>query len=128
MEIAYTRPTAKSYVDAIQAVRDAIAARGFRVQAIHDVAATLAEKGFDREPITLVEMCNAKYAAAVLEADIDIALMLPCPISIYEKAGEVFISTMRPSLIGAFFPDAGIEDTAGAVERILFEVVDEAAG
>lgn len=127
MDIAYTRSTAKSYAEAVAAVETAVAAKGFRVQAVHDVAATLAEKGFNREPISIVEMCNAKYAAAVLEADIDIALMLPCPISIYEKAGEVFISTMRPSLIGAFFPDAGIGETAGAVERILFEVVDEAA-
>lgn len=127
MEIGYTLPTTKSYSEALDAVQASAAAHGFRVQFVHDVAATLAEKGFDREPLAIVEMCNSKHAAAVLAADINIALMLPCPVTVYEKSGEVFISTMRPSLIGTFFPDAGIDDVAAEVEGVLFAVVEEAA-
>ena len=85
MELDYTVPTTKSYDDAVQAVQDAAAANGFRVQFVHDVAATLAEKGFEREPVTIVEVCNAKHAAAVLAADIRIGLMLPCPVMVYER-------------------------------------------
>lgn len=127
MELDYTVPTAKSYEDAIQAVLAAVESRGFRVQFVHDVAATLAEKGFDRDPVTIIEMCNAKHASAVLAADIKIGLMLPCPIMVYVQDGGVFISTMRPTLIGSFFPEAGIEETAADVERVLVAVLDEAA-
>ena len=127
MEFEYTVETDKSYEDAIEAVQDALERRGFRVQFVHDVADTLAEKGFEREPITIIETCNAKYANAVLEADVAIALMLPCPVVVYKKDGMVYISTLRPSVIGSFYPDAGIEDIAGEVEDILTFVVDEAA-
>jgi uncharacterized protein (DUF302 family) len=127
MQIDFTLPTDKTYAEAVQAVIDAAANRGFRVQFVHDVAATLAEKGFNREPVTIVEMCNAKHAAAVLERDIMIGLMLPCPVMVYVKDGGTFISTMRPSLMSSFFPDAGIKDTAAEVEAAIIGIVEDAA-
>lgn len=125
--IDYTVPTNRGYDAAVQAVQAAAAAHGYRVQFVHDVAATLAEKGFDRDPVTIIEMCNAKHASQVLDADITIGLMLPCPVMVYEQSGEVFISTMRPSLIGAFFPEAGIDAVAADVEEQIKAIVDEAA-
>jgi len=127
MQLDYTVPTAKPFDEAVDAVKTATAGAGFKVQFVHDVAATLAEKGFDRERVTIVEMCNAKFASQVLAADVKIGLMLPCPIMVYVEAGQVFISTMRPSLIASFFPAAGIADVAGEVETILMRVIDEAA-
>ena len=128
MQIDFTLPTDKPYAEAVQAVVDAAALHGFRVQFVHDVAETLAEKGFDREPITIVEMCNAKYASQVLAEDVLIGLMLPCPVMVYEQAGEVLISTMRPTLMGNFFPDAEIADVAAEVEAKIFAIVEDAAG
>ncbi len=128
MELDYTVQTAKSYDDAIAAVIAGTEAHGFKVQFVHDVAATLAAKGFDREPLTIVEMCNARFASQVLEKDVKIGLMLPCPIMVYVENGTVSISTMRPSLIGGFFPEAGIGDVAAQVEAVLVDIIDEAAG
>ena len=128
MQIDYTVATNKPYKEAVQAVIDAAVANGFRVQFVHDVAQTLAEKGFDREPVTIVEMCNAKYASQVLEKDMSIGLLLPCPVMVYEQDGDVLIATMKPTLIGAFFPDAGIDDVAAEVERKIVAIVDQAAG
>jgi uncharacterized protein (DUF302 family) len=54
--------------------------------------------------------------------------MLPCPIMVYAEEGKVFISTMRPSLIGGFFPEAGISEVAGQVEDVLVGILDKAAG
>ncbi|MDO8963413.1 MAG: DUF302 domain-containing protein [Coriobacteriia bacterium] len=128
MDLDYTVRTDKTYTDALNAVVAATQARGFRVQCVHDVAATLAEKGFVREPTAIVEVCNARYASQVLEQDIRIGLMLPCPIMIYALDSETHIATMRPRLIGSFFPDAGIDDVAAEVEEIVIAIVDEAAG
>lgn len=127
MQIDYTVVTTKSFDEAVAAVTDAAAANGFRVQFVHDVAATLAEKGFDREPVTIVEMCNAKYAAETLARDIKIGLMLPCPVMVYSEDGAVFISAMRPSLISTFFPAAQLEEIAAEVERKIVAIVDAAA-
>jgi uncharacterized protein (DUF302 family) len=127
MELDYTSSTARDYPDAVAAVIARTEAHGFRVQFVHDVAQALAEKGFDREPVTIVEVCNARYASEVLEHDVRIGLMLPCPIMVYVQDSGVFISTMRPSLIGSFFPEAGIGPVAARVEEELVAIIDEAA-
>lgn len=127
MELDYTVRTDKPFADAVAAVVEKTAEHGFRVQFVHDVQETLAEKGFVREPLTIIEMCNAKFASKVLAADPKIGLMLPCPIMVYVENGEVIITTMRPTLIGGFFPEADIADTAAEVEQILRAIIDEAA-
>ncbi len=126
MQFDYTVPTEKLFADAVDAVQTALTERGFRVQFVHDVQETLAEKGFEREPLTIIETCNAKHAHAVLAADPKIALMLPCPVVVYEENGERFISTLKPSVIGDFYPNANIDDAAAAVERVLIDVIEAA--
>lgn len=54
----------------------------------HDFAGTLAEKRFAREPLKVVEICNARCASEVLKKDMTVALMLPCPIAITSKMGK----------------------------------------
>ncbi len=122
----YTTTSEKSVEDVTSAVQSALAARNFRVLAVHDVQATLAEKGFDRGPLNIIETCNARYAHAVLEADVAIALMLPCPIVAYERDGTTHVSTLRPTVIGTFYPEADIDVAAAEVESILRAAVDEA--
>jgi uncharacterized protein (DUF302 family) len=127
MELDYTVGTEKGFDEAVDAVKQETADAGFRVLFVHDLAATLAEKGFQRERVSIVEMCNAKYASQVLAADVKIGLMLPCPIMVYAENGRVFITTMRPTLIADFFPSAGIADVARQVEDVLVGIIDRAA-
>lgn len=127
MDLDYTIKTGKAFDDALSAVVQATTDAGFRVLFVHDVAATLAEKGFVRDRVSIIELCNAKYASQVLAADVKIGLMLPCPIMVYAEGGEVFISTMKPSLIAGFFPEAGIEDVAAQVEEVLIRIMETAA-
>jgi uncharacterized protein (DUF302 family) len=112
---------------AVEAVLQATKDAGFRVLFVHDVAATLAEKGFERERVSIIEMCNAKYASQVLAADVKIGLMLPCPIMVYAENGKVFVTTMRPTLIGGFFPEADISEVAVQVEAVLVGILDKVA-
>lgn len=122
----YTVESSKSFDEAVQAVETKTAEKGFRVLHTHDVTATLAEKGFAREPLKIVEVCNAKYANEVLKADVKVALMLPCPITVYAEGGKTRISTMLPSVLAEFFPEAKIRETAEAVEKEVLAIVDEA--
>jgi uncharacterized protein (DUF302 family) len=126
MQLDYTVATEKGFDEAVNAVQDETTKAGFRVLFVHDVAATLAEKGFERERLSIVEMCNAKYASQVLAADVKIGLMLPCPIMVYAEQGKVFISTMRPTLISQFFPQADIGDVARDVEKTLIGIINRA--
>jgi len=125
-DFEYTVTTQRPFEEVVARIEQKTAEKGFRVLHTHDVAATLAEKGFPRPPLKIVEICNAKYASQVLNKDIKIALMLPCPISVYVEAGTTHISTLRPSVLVRFFPKAGIEEVAAAVERVVLDIIHEA--
>ncbi|HLA00282.1 MAG TPA: DUF302 domain-containing protein [Thermodesulfovibrionales bacterium] len=121
----YTVETTKSFDEAVAAIEAKSKEKGFGVLHIHDVKATLASKGFDREPLKIIEICNAKYASQVLTKDIKISLMLPCPISVYVEGGKTYISTLRPKVISDFYPRADIQSMAEEVDRIVLSIVDE---
>jgi uncharacterized protein (DUF302 family) len=123
----YTIESTKPFDATVDAVLAETEAAGFRVQFVHDVSATLAEKGFERERVTIVELCNARYAHAVLAADVKIGLMLPCPIMIYAESGKVVVSTMRPTLIASFFPQADLGSVPADVETVIVGIMDRAA-
>jgi uncharacterized protein (DUF302 family) len=122
----YTVASNKAFEAAVHAIEQKAVEKGFRVLHTHDFAGTLAEKGFPREPLKVVEICNARYASEVLQRDINVALMLPCPISVFTRDGKTFISTMRPSALTQFYPDSGIADIAAAVEKTVLQIIDEA--
>jgi uncharacterized protein (DUF302 family) len=124
----YTVETGKTFEDAVRAVEEASVAQGFRVLHTHDIANTLTEKGFPREPLKIVEICNAKHASEVLQLDPKLALMLPCPISVYTHEGKTLISALRPNSMVEFYPEAGIEAIAAAVEESVVAIVNEARG
>lgn len=122
----HTMTTDKPFDEAVAAIEKKAAENGFRVLHTHDVAATLAEKGFPRGPLKIIEICNAKYASRVLNQDVKISLMLPCPISVYIREGKTHISTLLPTSIAEFFPQAGIEALASEVENVVLKIVEEA--
>ena len=123
----YTVETAKSFDEAVRSIEDASVQAGFRVLATHDITGALREKGFEREPLKIVEICNARYANEVLQKDPKLALLLPCPISVHTEGGKTFISTMKPTAMTSFYPEAGIESVAAEVEKLVVEILNRAA-
>ena len=86
----HTVDTQKSFEAAVEAVETKVAEKNFRVVNTYDVAATLTEQGFPRSPLKIIEVCNARLASEALEKDINVALMLPCPIAVYTEGRENF--------------------------------------
>jgi uncharacterized protein (DUF302 family) len=124
----YTVESKKGFDATVAAVEAQSAEKGFRVLVVHDVKATLESKGFAREPMKIVEICNAKYVDRVLAKDIKIALMLPCPIVIYTQDDKTLVSTLRPRVMADFYPSAGVGEIAAEVDAIVLSIVDGAAG
>ncbi|MCL5772802.1 MAG: DUF302 domain-containing protein, partial [Firmicutes bacterium] len=125
LALDYTVDTNKSFDEVVALFEKKIPGNNFRVLHIHDVKATFKEKGFEREDLKIIEVCNVKYAKEALEKDINIGLMMPCKINVYKAGGKVRISLLRPSLLASFFPGAGIEKLGVEVEKILKKVIDE---
>jgi uncharacterized protein (DUF302 family) len=92
---------------------------------VHDVQATLGEKGFERTPFKIIEFCNSKFAHKVLGINEDAGLFMPCKINIYVKNGKTIISAMRPSMISEFFQNKELKEVADEVDAIVRSIVDE---
>lgn len=124
--LTYTVTSAKGFDEAVRAVEDETAAHGFRVLHVHDVAATLREKGFAREPLKIVEICNAGLASRVLGEDVESSAFMPCKVTVYVQDGKTHLAGALPSVMGAFFPSPTIAEVAAQAETVVRAIVDAA--
>lgn len=120
----YTKASPNAFAETVSAIEENTREAGFRVQHIHDVQQTLTEKGFDRAPMKIVELCNAGYADKALRADVAVSLFMPCKIVVYEEDGQVMVSALRPTVLSDFFPQAGLEAVAAEVDAKVRTIVD----
>jgi len=97
----------------------------FRVLAVHNVQATLAEKGFEIEPMKIYEVCNAGFAYRAISKSVNVAMFMPCKIVLREEGDKRVITLVRPSMISQMLPDAGLETIAGDVENQLINLINE---
>ena len=125
MEFAYTLETQKPFDKVVAALEENTPKHQFRVLAVHDVQATLAEKGFQRGPLKIVEICNARFANQALQLDPEVAVFLPCRYAVYTEGSKTIVKLGRPSMIAAVMPDSGLGDFAGQVEEILKQIMQE---
>ena len=125
MDFDYTVTTGKSFEEAVVALEEETKKASFKVLYIHDVTATLKEKGFKIEHLKIIEICNAKSAYTALKADIKIGLCLPCKINVYQKDGKTYISGMRPVILSQFFPQANLGNLPNEVDEIIRGIIDK---
>ena len=123
---AYTLKSDKPMDTVMAAIEKLVPEHNFRVLHIHDVQATLAEKGFQRDPLKIVEVCNSKFAHEALKKEMDVALFMPCRITVYTEKNKTVVSLGRPTMIGQMLPNAGLENLAEEVESTLIKVMKAA--
>jgi len=121
-----TITTKKDFKSAVDSVISETEKAGFRVLYVHDVQETLSKKGFTIQPLKIIEICNAKSAYSVLQADIKIGLCLPCKINVYVKDKQTFISGMRPVVLSQFFPKANLGNLPAEVDQIIQNIINKA--
>jgi uncharacterized protein (DUF302 family) len=126
MNLEYEVTTDKPFEQVVKRIEELTAEKMFRVLHIHDVQATLAEKGFEREPLKIIEICNAKFAHEALQKEMSVSLFMPCKINVFTLGGKTVIKAMRPAAISEFFPEAGLDDLATSVDKTIIDIVDGA--
>ena len=126
MELGYTKKTSKKFDETVAKIEEVTASKQFRVLHVHDVQDTLAEKGLERGPMKIIEICNAKFAHKALGINIDVGLFMPCKINVYTENGETVVSAMRPAMISEFFEQSELKVLADKVDKVVRSIVDEA--
>ena len=125
-KLVYTLTTEKTFEDVVEMIEELVSEHKFRVLAKHDVQATLAEKGLERGPLNIIEVCNASFAHEALQKDELVSLFMPCRITVYVKDDRTVVNLARPSMIAEMMPGAGLEKLAGEVEMTLKKIVEDA--
>ncbi|MBU8933185.1 MAG: DUF302 domain-containing protein [candidate division Zixibacteria bacterium] len=113
----------KSFDAVVENIEKQTADHKFRVLVVHDIQATLAEKGLQRNPLKIIEVCNAKFAYEALKKEIGVALFMPCRFAVHSDGDRTIIDLARPSMIAQMLPQAGLDDLATDVEKTLVEIM-----
>ncbi len=125
-QLKYEITSDKPFDTVVANIERLVPEKQFRVLHIHDVKATLEEKGFYRDSLKIIEVCNAGFASQALQKDVDVALFMPCKFSVYVVNGKTHVSLARPSMISQMLPQSGLNELAESVEKTLKEVMHAA--
>ena len=110
-----------TFDEALVRVTDALKREGFGVLTEIDIAATLKAKlGVDFRRYKILGACNPPFAHQALTADLDVGLMLPCNVVVYEgDDGRAVVLAVDPLRSMAAADSPGLVDLAGAVRAKL---------
>jgi uncharacterized protein (DUF302 family) len=98
MATALKKATRLSYDEALAAVPEALKGEGFGIITEIDMRETLKKKiGVDIRRYKILGACNPQFANEALGYDLDIGVMLPCNVAVYEgDDGRARVSTIDP--------------------------------
>ena len=125
----YSRVVPLSYEQAIGRVTATLAERGFGILTEIDVKATLKKK-LDRDftKYVILGACNPSFAVQALSAEIDIGLLFPCNVTVYQRPsdGETVVAGLDPEILGTLTGRPEVESIAreaGALVVAALEAV-----
>ena len=111
-----------SYEEAVERTTLALKAEGFGVLTTIDVKQTLKQK-LDREfrKYVILGACNPPLADRALHAELEIGLLLPCNVIIYEsEPGRSVVAAMAPiSALGIVGDNAQLASVAKEADQRL---------
>jgi uncharacterized protein (DUF302 family) len=125
-EYAFSTILDTSYEDAISKVIDALKEEGFGVLTEIDVKATLKKKlNVDFRKYVILGACNPPYAHRTLQADLDVGLLLPCNVIVYETDDKkAYVSALNPVAALEVIKSEELIKIAREVSEKLKRVVD----
>ncbi|HLG10732.1 MAG TPA: DUF302 domain-containing protein [Dehalococcoidia bacterium] len=106
--------TAKPYDEALEDVKAALKAQGFGVLTEIDVKETLKQKlGVDFRRYDIIGACNPPLAHRALTTELDIGLLLPCNVIVYEEEdGGCTVAALNPIQMMSFTGNAELAAVA----------------
>ena len=128
-EYAFSTVLNTSYEDAISKVTDALKEEGFGVLTEIDVKSTLKKKlDLEFRKYVILGACNPPYAHRTLQTDLDVGLLLPCNVIVYETdEKKAYVSAINPVSALEVIKSEELRKIATEVSEKLKRVVEKVA-
>ena len=119
------RETKLSYDEALAALPEILKSEGFGIITEIDMRETLKTKiGADIRRYKILGACNPHFAHEALGSDLDIGIMLPCNVAVYEgDDGRAVVTTIDPVRAMAAHASPSITALAAKVRGKLEQVL-----
>ena len=119
----------RGYEDALARVPPALQSEGFGILTEIDVRDTLKKKlGVEFRRYRILGACNPPLAHRALEAELEVGLMLPCNVIVYEEAPRrTVVCAVDPLQTVAARGNPVLEEVATSVRKKLERALDRLA-
>jgi uncharacterized protein (DUF302 family) len=118
------------YEKAVESATVALKEEGFGVLTEIDVKATLKKKlDADFRRYVILGACNPTLAHRALQSELEIGLLLPCNVIVYETdEGQAVVSIVNPMSMMQMVPGDALQEVANEANTRLKRVVEKLSG
>jgi uncharacterized protein (DUF302 family) len=122
----YKRTLDISYSEAIERTKEALKAEGFGVLCEIDIKEKLKEKlGVDFHNYMILGACNPPIAYQSLQEEIDLGLLLPCNVIVYEgQEGKTVVAAIDAAKMLSIVENPKLQTAAETVNEKLRGAID----
>ena len=125
IEYGFKKQVNRPFQEALELTMAELARQGFGVLTTIDVKAKFKEKlNVDFDNYTILGACHPPSAYEAIGKEVDIGLLLPCNVIVYEKENSTYVSIIKPSVAMQVASNESLKDLAEDVEGRLKKVLD----
>ncbi len=125
IEYGYGRGLNISFEAAVQKAKESLKSEGFGVLCEIDIKEKLKEKlGVDFVNYRILGACNPPLAYGALQQEMNLGLLLPCNVVVYEKSGQIVVAAIDAKKMLSIVGNSVLESTAQQVNEKLRQVID----
>ena len=113
------------FAEAVERTRTALADEGFGVLCEIDIKEKLKEKlGVDFGNYVILGACNPPLAYEALQEEIDLGLLLPCNVVVYEEGAKTIVGVIDAARMMSVVDNERLNKTAQEVNKKLQRVIE----
>ena len=121
----YRKEVKATFIEAIEQTKQALKNDGFGVLTEIDIKDTLKNKlNVEIENYTILGACHPPSAYQSIQSEIEIGLMLPCNVIVFQKKDAVFVSAIMPTVAMGMIENSELGNVALDIEKRLKLVID----
>jgi uncharacterized protein (DUF302 family) len=125
MNYGFSKQVNLPYETAVEKVTEELKKEGFGVLTTIDVKDTLKKKiDVDFHKYIILGACNPTLAHRALSSEVELGLLLPCNVIVYENENKTTVSVFDPKIMSQIIDNKEVHAVADEVQARLKRVLE----